>query len=95
MPWLVHGFRGKPELGMQLISKGIYLSFWFDYILTPESALLIKNLPMDRIFLETDGAEIDIRDIYNKVSEDLGTGVDELIKQIFKNYMKFFNLNNY
>jgi TatD DNase family protein len=95
MPWLVHGFRGKPELGMQLISKGMYLSFWFDYILTPESALLIKNLPMDRIFLETDGAEIDIRDIYNKVSEDLGTGVDELIKQIFKNYMKFFNLNNY
>ena len=94
MPWLVHGFRGKPELGMQLISKRMYLSFWFDYILKPESALLIKNLPVDRIFLETDGAEIEIRDIYNKVSKDLSIGVDELIKQIFKNYMDFFNPDN-
>ncbi|MDQ1296164.1 MAG: TatD DNase family protein, partial [Bacteroidota bacterium] len=38
MPWLVHGFRGKPELAMQLISRGMYLSFWFDFILRPISS---------------------------------------------------------
>jgi len=37
MPWLVHGFRGKKDLAIQLISKGIYLSFWFDFITRPES----------------------------------------------------------
>jgi len=32
-PWLVHGFRGKKELAMQLISKGMYLFIlWFDFI---------------------------------------------------------------
>ena len=70
MPWLVHGFRGKPDLALQLISKGMYISFWFDFVMRPESVPLLKSVPKERIFLETDGAEIDIRDIYNKVSTD-------------------------
>jgi TatD DNase family protein len=86
MPWLVHGFRGKPDLAMQLISKGMYLSFWFDFVMRPEAVPLLKSVPKDRIFLETDGAEIDIRDIYNKVSADLGLKVDELKARIISNY---------
>jgi TatD DNase family protein len=93
MPWLVHGFRGKVELALQLISKGMYLSFWFEFILKPESSKLIRSLPVDRIFLETDGAGVDIRDIYNKVSSDLGITVDELKSIIFSNYNKFFNID--
>jgi TatD DNase family protein len=89
-PWLVHGFRGKKELGLQLISAGMYLSFWFDFIIRPESAALVKALPSDRIFLETDGAGVDIRDIYGKVAWDLTMSVDELKKIIFDNYMRFF-----
>jgi TatD DNase family protein len=92
MPWLVHGFRGKPELGLQLISKGMYLSFWFDFIMKPESARLIRSLPIDRIFLETDGSDADIRDIYNKVSEDLGITGEELKKQILNNFRDFFKI---
>ena len=90
MPWLVHGFRGKPELAMQLISKGMYLSFWFDFILRPESSKLIRSLPPDRIFLETDGAGVDIRGIYNKVSADLGISVDELKIIILSNFKMLF-----
>ena len=72
-PWLVHGFRGKKELALQqLLSKGMYLSFWFDFVLRPESAELLRFLPKERIFLETDGADVDIKDIYNKVANDLG-----------------------
>jgi TatD DNase family protein len=91
-PWMVHGFRGKKELALQLISRGMYISFWFDYILRPESAQLVKSLPKERIFLETDGADVNIRDIYNKVSSDLGITVDELKKIILSNYNKFFNI---
>jgi TatD DNase family protein len=90
MPWLVHGFRGKPELGLQLISKGMYLSFWFDFIMKPESAQLIRSLPKDRIFLETDGADVDIREIYNKVSGDLEITTDELKTIILSNFYRFF-----
>jgi TatD DNase family protein len=93
-PWLIHGFRGKKELGMQLISKGMYLSFWFDFITRREATPLIQSLPVDRIFLETDGSGADIRNIYKKVSGDLGIGVDELKIQMLKNYTVFFNRNN-
>ena len=92
MPWLVHGFRGKPDLALQLISKGMYISFWFDFVLRPESARLIRSLPKERIFLETDGSGVDIRDIYNKVSADLGITADELKSIISKNFTEFFKL---
>jgi TatD DNase family protein len=93
MPWLVHGFRGKKELALQLISKGIYLSFWFDFVLRPESTPLIINLPKEKIFLETDGADVDIRDIYKKVSSDLEITSEELKKIILSNYKTIFNIN--
>ncbi len=94
MPWLVHGFRGKKDLADQLISKGMYLSFWFDFILKPESSELLRNLPKEKIFLETDGAEVDIKDIYNKVSKDFEVTVDDLKNMIFNNFIKFFNINS-
>ncbi len=93
MPWLVHGFRGNRELALQLIKKDMYISFWFDFILRPESSELIRSLPPDRIFLETDGADIDIRDIYNKVSEDLGISVEKLKSRILNNYKELFKIN--
>jgi TatD DNase family protein len=92
MPWLVHGFRGNVELATQLLSKGMYLSFWYDFVIRPESAKLLKSLAADRIFLETDGAEVDIRDIYEKVANDLGLPVDELRTRILSNFKIFFNI---
>ena len=94
IPWLVHGFRGKKELALQLINRGMYLSFWFDFILRPESAELLKNLPEDRIFLETDGADVSIRDIYKKVGADLNISEEGLKAIIFSNYCTLFKGNN-
>jgi TatD DNase family protein len=92
MPWLVHGFRGNKELADQLISKGMYLSFWFDFVLRPESGALLRHLPVERIFLETDGADTDIRKIYEKVAKDLDLSVDKLKSVIISNYTNFFNV---
>ncbi|MGC1390306.1 MAG: TatD family hydrolase [Bacteroidales bacterium] len=94
MPWLVHGFRGNFELAGQLLSKGMYLSFWFDFILRSESRDLLRRLPVDKIFLETDGAEVDIRKIYDKVANDLNLGVDKLKAIILNNFMVFFNFHS-
>jgi TatD DNase family protein len=93
MPWLVHGFRGKYDLAMQLISRGMYISFWFDFILKPESSELVRSLPSDRIFLETDGADVDIRDLYNKVSNDLAISVEDLKRFMLSNFIDFFKLD--
>jgi TatD DNase family protein len=89
-PWLIHGFRGKKELAAQLVSKGMYLSFWFDYILRPESTQLLKSLPREKIFLETDGSGVDIESIYEKVAVDLDLSVDQLKSIILSNFKEFF-----
>jgi len=89
-PWLIHGFRGNKVLAAQLISKGMYLSFWFDFIIRAEASELIRNIPKERIFLETDGSGTDIREIYKKVSSDLDLNVDRLKKIIYGNFMDFF-----
>jgi TatD DNase family protein len=91
MPWLIHGFRGKKELALQLISRNMYISFWFDFIIRPEASLLVRSLPIDRIFLETDGSGVNIRDIYCKVAGDLGVSINELKEIILKNFTAFFS----
>jgi TatD DNase family protein len=90
MQWLVHGFRGNAVLATQLLAKGMYLSFWFNFVISPESGKLLKQLPADRIFLETDGADIDIRNIYEKVAVDLDLPVEELKSVILNNFNTFF-----
>jgi TatD DNase family protein len=92
MHWMVHGFRGNIKLADQLISKGMYLSIWFEFALRPESSDLIRHLPPDRFFLETDGADVDIRRIYEKVAIDLGIEEDDLKSIIFKNFNEFFKI---
>jgi TatD DNase family protein len=88
----VHGFRGKKELAMQLISRNMYLSFWFDFIVRPESSELVRSLPREKIFIESDGAGVNIRDLYNKVATDLGLEPEQLKAQVLKNFKQFFNL---
>jgi TatD DNase family protein len=88
--WLVHGFRGKKELAMQLISRGIYLSFWFDFVIRPESTTLMQSLPKDMIFLETDGSDTNIEKIYEKVASDLSLAADDLKRIIFSNFKTVF-----
>ena len=91
LPWLVHGFRGSIEMAAQLFSRGMYLSFWFSYVMRPESAHLLRSVPTDRIFLESDGADTDIRILYRKAAADLGIQTEELRLMILGNYRQFFN----
>jgi TatD DNase family protein len=88
--WIIHGFRGSRELAQQLISKGLVLSFWCNYVLRPDSTPLLKSLPKDKIFLETDGSGIDIEKIYLKVASDINVSVEELKGIIYNNYITLF-----
>ncbi|HLN54843.1 MAG TPA: TatD family hydrolase [Bacteroidales bacterium] len=92
MNWMIHGYRGKIRQARQLLDKGFWLSIWFEYALRPESAELFSAIPADRFFLETDGADVDIRDIYYKVSANMGIDVEELKNTMLANYRKFFKI---
>jgi Tat protein secretion system quality control protein TatD with DNase activity len=68
----------------------MYISFWFEFVMRPEASGLVRSLPAERIFLETDGSGVDIGSIYEKVSSDLGISVTDLKKQIYNNFNILF-----
>lgn len=55
-PWIVHGFRGKPELAQQLLQAGIQLSL---HPLSPTP-------PTTDYFLETDDTDKTIQECYRE-----------------------------
>lgn len=87
-PWVIHGFKGKKELAQQLCDKGFYLSAWVEWAIRPVSADTLNNMPLDRLFLETDGFDIGIEPVYKVVASYLGMEAEELKKKMFSNYME-------
>ena len=55
---------------------------------------LLRVLPKDRIFLETDGADVSIKAIYEKVANDLAVSVEALKLSILINFNEFFNFSS-
>jgi len=90
MPWIIHGFKGKPELARQLTGKGLYLSAWVEWAVRPVSAETLKSIPPGMLFLETDGFNISIIPVYQVVADHIGIEVETLRKRIQENYRKIF-----
>lgn len=87
VPWIQHGFRGKPELALQMVRSGFYLSFGSCF--NEES---LRKTPLDRLFLETDDSKADIREIYERAACTLGISVEELTEHVQYTIKKvFFN----
>lgn len=91
MKWIIHGFRGKPELAQQLIEKDFCLSPWVEWAIKPESTETLKAIPLNRLFLETDGFDIDIEPVYRVVAEHLHIDLAVLKKSIYNNFYDVFH----
>ncbi len=89
--WGVHGFNGSPELASQLIDQGFYLSIG-DFVLHDRSRVreAIHNIPIEKLFLETDTSTVEIEALYCTVSNLLGIQIDILKQQIATNFAAFF-----
>lgn len=85
MPWMFHGFRGKPQQLRSLLDNGFFVSFGHSY--NDESLCLC---PLDRMMLETDDHFCPISEIYNDVAKKRGLEVEVLCKAMAENYQTFF-----
>ena len=89
VPVIFHGFNKNKILAQQLIHKGFYLSFG-KALQQPAMQELIKILPADKIFLETDDAAVNIEMIYLLATQALQLDVNSLSLQIKKNAATVF-----
>lgn len=69
--WLIHGFRGKPELVKQIMAKGMLVSFGHHYNV---NSLAYVALNCRSLYLETDDCGLSIRQIYENVRRHLSSG---------------------
>lgn len=58
VPWIIHGFRGKPQLALSLARQGFYLSFGEKF--NPAS---FDAVPASQRLLETDESQLSIEEI--------------------------------
>ena len=87
MPWVIHGFNSSVETMRQLLRYDMYISLGEVLYRNENQAVeILKNVPLDKLFLETDVSGRDIKDVYNKAAKLMGCEVGFLCKQIFENY---------
>ena len=89
--WCIHGYARHEVLARQLIDKGFYLSLMPVAPLTEKYQKLLRCLPLDRFFLETDSMpDSAIENIYLRAASILGLPVDALRIQLINNAHIFF-----
>jgi len=83
--WIIHGFRGKPQLAEELIKHGFYLSFGDKY-----NPISVKNTPIKQLFVETDTSSSSIDDITAEIAKIRQIPVSTLIDNITENISEVF-----
>lgn len=87
--WLWHGFGGKAENGRQILAvsaKG-FLSFGAQLIHDTALQQVFMDIPLGRIFLETDTAkDYDIVEIYRIAAQLKNVTIEQLKDQILQNF---------
>lgn len=85
VPMVVHGFNKKQSVANELRKHDFYLSFGKSLLQNVNLQLLLKDLPLEKMFLETDAEEGSIDELYRTVSSLKGISEEMLILQIEKN----------
>ncbi|MFV0471415.1 MAG: TatD family hydrolase [Paludibacteraceae bacterium] len=82
--WIIHGFRGKPQLASQLLNVGFGISFGEKF--NTESVAIT---PIKKLFIETDESNFPVGRIYESVAkikncnpEDLNAGFHLINSQL-------------
>jgi TatD DNase family protein len=69
IPWIFHDFRGNLQIATELIKSGCYLSFGTIITKSEKLQRLFIEIPLDRIFFETDNEVTNISNIYTFAAE--------------------------
>lgn len=86
VPMIIHGYNGNARMAEDLLKAGYLLSFGETIASENEKILeALKIVPVEKLFLETDEGELDIREIYHLTSEIKEISLDHLRVQIYEN----------
>jgi TatD DNase family protein len=87
--WIYHGFN-KSNLVKSVLDSGVMISIGASILTNIKLQEIITEIPNSSLFLETDDSNIDIFEIYQKVSEIKKISLQELEQIIEQNFKRTF-----
>ena len=90
--WIIHGFNRNQNIASSLLDQRILLSFGGD-LLKSESPILevLKNIPTNEFFLESDNKEISMDELYSKAANIRNENLEVMKENLFTNFKRVFN----
>ncbi|OWK99165.1 hydrolase TatD [Kaistella haifensis DSM 19056] len=88
VPMIVHGFNKRKTVGEDLLKHQFCLSFGKSALYNVNLQDFLKEIPIDKLFLESDSADFEIKDLYYKIAELKGYKIEyiqEKTKENLKN----------
>lgn len=89
-PWIMHGFAGNAVMARQLVNNGFYISVGKAVLNGGKVAEAVRAIPSDRLFAETDVADISIGDVCSEIAVLRGVSVEELKETVYMNFKRLF-----
>ena len=92
IPIILHGYSYRRlELTRLLINKGFYFSLGKKVTFRePDFCEVVRTIPLNALFLETDDTDIPIDQIYEETASILDISSEDLKNQILVNFTKLF-----
>jgi TatD DNase family protein len=90
VPVIIHGFSKNSQVATQLLKQGFYISFGKYLFQMPNLATVLKQMPNDRFFLETDTAQQSIEEVYQLAANCKGLSINALQEIITTNFESVF-----
>src|SRR5665648_61181 len=90
IPWIIHAYRGNQETTLSLIKHGFYFSVGEQLLKDESKHPILRIIPVERLFLETDNREISIKKIYLLAAQILKIDEEVLTEAIFNNFKTLF-----
>jgi TatD DNase family protein len=89
VPVVFHGFNKNKVFAEKILREGYYLSFG-KHLLQEEGRLVFKDIPLNKVFLETDTAALSIQSVYEAAASVNAIGLKALMQQIVDNAASVF-----
>jgi TatD DNase family protein len=84
-PMIIHGFNKKQSIADDLLHYNFYLSFGKALLYNLSLQNTFKSTPSDKIFLETDNENFNIRELYETAADLKGISLEKMNEQILEN----------
>lgn len=91
--WIMHGFNNRREVLLDLLRHDFYISAG-RHVFNEHSPLygLLPDIPIERLFIETDHSEWEIGQVYQKVAERRKLEIEVLKQKIAENFQRVFRV---